>query len=480
MLQTKYKTNALMRCKYRSFAIPLGSILTLLLACFLNLKLCENYKVVAIDSGNEGPVTDAGTITAVPAPVVPTPTASLTLSKTKITSGPVKPGEVATASTEVTVSVGNAASYSLNLKVNSTTLKNGSSILNAGNVTTDNTWGYKWDNASSYTAPSTTNVSLTSSSNPTVGTELSNDGAEFTKTLTFGAKFASDAEAGAYSGGGTISLVVTPKAATITLDNLTQMQQLAPGYAPDACKNTIIPSGQDYAGPYTLTDVRDNNTYTVYKFKDGKCWMTQNLKLTNYNVGAMSYPDGRTLIPSTSDVSSTWTLPVSSKTGFSSDTASNTYITNNTGYYTWCAATAGTCSSATSDGANAPSSICPKGWKLPVGYQSTKTDNDFWTLFRSIGLTISNDSLASNSGSYTGWGSGDLAVVQNAPYNFAYTGNMYNNTFYPSSYQTGDWWSRTAYDSTYAYYLRVASGNVGPGTYKFYRRYGYAVRCVAQ
>ena len=237
-----------------------------------------------------------------------------------MTSSAVTPGSTATVSTNVTVNVENAESYSLTLKVNSTTLASGNTTINAGNVTTDNTWGYKWDNASSYTAPSTTARTLTVPA-------LSNNAVSFTKNLTFGAKFASNAESGHYRGSGTLSLVVTPKAATYTLADLTQLQQLA--LAPNACANTPYLSGQTYSAEYTLTDVRDNSTYTVRKFGDGKCWMTQNLKLSNC-LGSSIIFDSRKLIPSTSDISAEWTLPASSTSGFSDNTASNAYVSGNT------------------------------------------------------------------------------------------------------------------------------------------------------
>ncbi len=438
--------------------------------CIVALSLLSHGHCFAVYIGDFA--TDSGTISPVTGGTSTPATASLSLSNSSMASSAVTPGSTATVSTNVTVSVGNSSSYSLTLKMDKTNLTSGSTTIVAGNATTDNTWGYKWDNASNYTAPSTTAQTLATPA-------LSNSAASFTKTLTFAAKFASNADAGHYRASGTLSLVATPKTAVITLANLTQMQQLAPDYAPDACADTVIPAGQDYAGPYTLTDVRDNNAYTVYKFKDGKCWMTQNLKLSNI-VGTSTYGNGRTLNSTTSDISaSTWTLPASSTSGFSDNAASNAYLSGSTGYYTWCAATAGTCSSATSQGANATSSICPKGWKLPVGYQSDKNNNDFWKLFRNMGLTISNDSLASTSGGYTSWGSGDLAKAQGSPYNFAYTGYMNSGSLRDAS-SYGYWWSRTAYSSSYAYYLSINSGSVYPGTTYGSRQYGFAVRCVAQ
>ncbi len=453
------------------YSIPCGCVLALLLIEIANLLIPNTCYAFGMCPDGEcgGTATDYTSISSVSGGTTTPATASLSLSNSNMTSSAVMPGDTATVSTNVIVNVSNASNYSLTLKVDSAHLTANGTTLTAGNVTTDNTWGYKWDNASSYTAPSTTAQTLTVPA-------LSNNAVSFTKNLTFGAKFASSAEAGHYKGSGTLSLVATPKAATYTLADLTQMQQLAEGYAPDACKNTTIPSEQDYAGPYNLTDVRDNSTYTVYKFKDNKCWMTQNLKLSDAAPEG-NHSGGRVLNSTTSDVSANWTLPASSTSGFSDNTASNAYITNNTGYYTWCAATAGTCSSATSGGQNASSSICPKGWKLPTGMVTgSNTSNDFYNLFKNMGLTISGSLSATSN---TSWGSGDLAKVQGSPYNFAYTGYMYDRSG-PQNTSGGYWWSRTAYNSNNAYYLYIDGSLVGPGTYYDVRRRGFAVRCVAQ
>lgn len=93
----------------------------------------------------------------------------------------------------------------------------------------------------------------------------------------------------------------------------------------------------------TLTDSRDNNTYTVAKLKDGKCWMTQNLRI----VGS------KTLTPSDSDVSSNYSLPEAGST----TVKLSPYKTDEYGaYYYWSVATIGGGSSQT---------ICPKNWTLP-------------------------------------------------------------------------------------------------------------------
>ena len=184
--------------------------------------------------------------------------------------------------------------------------------------------------------------------------------------------------------GGTLVLVGINK----TLSQITKMQEMGPGI----CNASAIEESA------TLTDIRDNNTYTVKKLKDGRCWMTQNLNLQ----GPITLTSGD------SNVSSNWVLPSTTTSAWASgstvtvdpnggssntltdkwcdldesqqceDQIVNMYSGNASygAYYTWRAATAGTGTYSTGSGENASSSICPKGWRLPTG-----GDEEFQTLY---------------------------------------------------------------------------------------------------
>lgn len=206
----------------------------------------------------------------------------------------------------------------------------------------------------------------------------------------------------------------------------------------------------------TLTDTRDDNTYTIAKLKDNKCWMTENLRLGDAKLA------DRTLTSDDTNIASNYTLPASSTSGFSGYTAENLYVGtpwNNytTGYYTWCAATAGTCSSATENGQTAPSSICSKGWRLPTILE--------------IGTMTDQYGLSSNQ---YGWAS----ALQGFPVNLVFYGCYYKSSFRGSD-DTGYWWSSTAYNSSYAYLLYVVTNNVSP-THTHTRDGGFSVRCVSE
>ena len=100
-----------------------------------------------------------------------------------------------------------------------------------------------------------------------------------------------------------------------------------------------------------LADTRDNKVYNVTKM-GSNCWMTQNLNLAG----------GTTLTSTTSNVSSSYTLPASNADG-------STGVYNNSaygGYYDYPVVSAGTKGKSSSYyTTDTTSDICPKGWKLP-------------------------------------------------------------------------------------------------------------------
>ena len=243
-------------------------------------------------------------------------------------------------------------------------------------------------------------------------------------------------------GGHSVRCVMVP-----SLNNITQMQQMTS----DICASTAVGTTK------TLTDTRDSKTYSVTKLADGKCWMTQNLRL----VGS------RTLTSSDSDVSSNFTLPASSTDGWCTDaTDSSCYSkslvldSGNTSYgvyYTHYAATAGTAVYDNSS-AGATSSICPKGWKLPSSGGSSSD----------IALLIAQYNTK--------------AALTSAPANFVNAGDRWgSNTADQGS--KGYIWARNGWteSSTSKRAGRVLDLNKVPEyTGGFYAVGGLPVRCVAR
>ena len=275
---------------------------------------------------------------------------------------------------------------------------------------------------------------------------------ELKTTVHFGAKVDTTLDSGRYKADILFTAVAHPNPAK-PLHSISTMQQMTP----EVCAATTTPlatttqldtdgshhGDSDYVPTKTLTDTRDNNTYTVSKLADGKCWMTQNLRIID-----------KTITPADSDVTSNYTIPVSSLSGFNAYDASNAYVDSDGGFYNWYTATAGTGTTAlATDGQNTIVSICPKGWRLPTGGNS----GEFQTLYNNY---PSSSALRSN------------------PVNFNLSGNVYNSSRYgQGSY--GYYWPSTVYSYLYAYYLRLSTSHAGSAGNNN-KHYGYSVRCIAR
>ncbi len=212
----------------------------------------------------------------------------------------------------------------------------------------------------------------------------------------------------------------------------------------------------------TLVDTRGTSgtqAYTVAKLKDGKCWMTQNLRLTYNSSTTLNVSNG---VGGTT----TWKPERATGTGSGTDCTISSWSADHNNpysatcndatngvYYDWTAAIASNDSSSiTAEGTVVNTSICPKGWKLP---QNAEGAGSFYTLYQYY-----------NSSS----------AMRSAPVNFVLSGNYYGYLRYVGSY--GYYWSSTVSDSNYAYILRLTSSLVSPQSI-YYRYNGYSVRCVS-
>ena len=267
-----------------------------------------------------------------------------------------------------------------------------------------------------------------------------------------------------------------------------------------------------------LTDQRDNNTYAIAKLADGKCWMIENMRLDNTNndnsTGALAqgyatnatygnfaglanpetpWADNSTTANSlystngadnTTKIGSTnaaWRFPRynnqnTSDRASAPATGANTYSYGN--YYTWAAAIADL-NNYTSDNVSVTNtSICPKGWHLPIGGSSSNAANsDFWQLGLGImGAAPSNNtyyqSSETNAADKTA-----TAAIRSYPNNFLYSGGVYS-TFAGSRGSNGYYWSSTANDKYNAYFLSLDSLGVSPATVVNYKYEGRTIRCL--
>ena len=212
---------------------------------------------------------------------------------------------------------------------------------------------------------------------------------------------------------------------------------------------------RSYVPRVSLKDTRDNKTYLVSKYADGKCWMTSNLRL----VGPLTLTSQDSNITAAS-----WNMPAQSWAG----SYDYPYYYNPGGqidavWYNYNTATAGTISGS-SNTTEATSSICPKGFKLP-------SLNDHATLFSTYSIT--------EDGGYT--------KITAAPLSYkdtSYADRNRDATYYINSVNTGYWWTSTASgggsSSVYRSHIYInRSLNKAYYDYPYWRSDGYSIRCVA-
>ncbi len=382
------------------------------------------------------------------------PSASLTInSGSNVNNSAITTaGDVAYISNDIHIQASDIESYTLQISYasgsSSLSLADGSVVLSGANNTTPtnmspNTWGYSW--SSTNTNPeSTTYQTLSTTNTQLSGDSVSNNSIDFTRRLTFAAKFGEGVKAGHYQTSVLLSLSATPKQ-VITLSKIANMQDMTT----DICAESSI------GETATLKDIRDNNTYTIRKHEDGNCWMTQNLRLTTQSLIAAGHS---TTLTSTDTDADSFIMPTtlvgsgSSVSGWQDDYSkpySATFNTNNGTYYNWSAAVAG-------DSTNS-ASVCPKGWKLPPN----SGKGSYSELITAAGI-------ADNQAGVT--------KITSAPYGFSYTGYIFESTLNGSS-ATGHYWTRTGGTNRGAFELYFNTTSIKPANSSFSYP-GCPIRCV--
>ena len=311
-----------------------------------------------------------------------------------------------------------------------------------------NNWGYSLNNTDFQSIPKKTEQVKLKDLNtyPTPS--------ERTQSIYFGVKADTTLPSGTYEKNVIFTAVAhaNPPKPQKTIHSISTMQQMTPAICTDtttplATATQLDTDGSHHGDPNyvrtkTLTDTRDNNTYTVSKLADGKCWMTQNLRIA-----------GKTITPADSDVITNYTIPASSLSGFNAYDTSNAYVDSDGGFYNWYTATAGTGTQSMFSG-NTTVSICPKGWRLPTGRDS---NSEFQTLYNNYN---SSSALRSN------------------PVNLILSGRAYSSSRDGQGF-SGYYWSSKVGSSTNAYYLRLNASSVYPAQ-NSNKYLGFSVRCIAR
>ncbi len=423
---------------------------------------------------------------------------NLTVTNLEMPATEVPADGMAYRSHNVTVNAVDVSNYSLTLsyaeangalrldKDNNATLKDAGTIGVTMTSMADDTWGWAWsDNLASGDEASLTYYGMpkfgTNATNMATGLldtpAVNNFNVNFTKKLVFGAKFSKQAFSGTYHTSAILSLAAVPKFTaglwqlpdgTTKDSGIVTMQSMTA----DVCNQVATPTAStastpylvlrdDRGGGYTNDDIA--NSYLIGKLRDGKCWMLQNLNITDKTMTSMD-----------SNVSKDFILPASTLSWNDSVEVRQVYYpyVEDTGndinkygaYYNWYTATAGT------NGSSA--SICPKGWRLPTG----KDSGEFAILKGTGYLLVGDFSLNSNSGCWLGGTKADAPGVAFFPAAGSFGANR-SSVVGPGT--VGNYWSSTRSSDTGAYYLRLRSGEVSTNN-GFTSKEGISVRCVAQ
>ncbi|MBQ9017159.1 InlB B-repeat-containing protein, partial [Candidatus Saccharibacteria bacterium] len=226
----------------------------------------------------------------------------------------------------------------------------------------------------------------------------------------------------------------------------------------------------------TVTDSRDNQTYTVYRFRDtgtaaksypttmaGYCIMTKDLSLGYVTGGSITKGSNLSLTTTASNFD-TNASNSSYETISLSGTQTVTYVNsanNGTGWsttnsYTNMQYTYGTATNSSHGyySYGAALVVCPKGWRLP-------TNTEYSNIATFMGGSNSTGS----------------AKIRRSPYNFVYGGD-FSSSDWSNVGSYGYYWSSTQYSSTNGRNLTFGSSYLG--TSYNYKYYGRSVRCVAE
>jgi uncharacterized protein (TIGR02145 family) len=289
-----------------------------------------------------------------------------------------------------------------------------------------NTWGYSLDDTDFSKIPTLNNQATIKNldHNPS--------SSEKDTTVYIGAKISSALPSGTYNKSVKFSAIAHEIPET-AFGGITMLQDMTP----EACAAASI---GDIA---TLRDIRDGNTYTVKKLADGRCWMTENLRIA-----------GKTINSTDSDLPAgeTYTIPASNISNFT--TAYNTsaaYVDpTNGGYYNFYTATAGWGTNSVTSG-DSPKSICPKGWRMPTGSDS----GEYQVLYAAYGSNATNFRNA-------------LSIPLSGSFSYGSARNQESIGFF---------WSSTRNSDNNMYYLAVGSSFVSSQAYS-YRVAGNSERCL--
>jgi uncharacterized protein (TIGR02145 family) len=277
----------------------------------------------------------------------------------------------------------------------------------------------------------------------------------------------------------------------------TTMQSFSAEYC--ATMPIYDPANPDPASTITLTDTRNGGVYEVRKLIDGNCWMVDNLRLGSTAGDTVLTSDDTDLNTAsnpniTGGATLSFTLPQVVNSGPNdvyNDPVAYGPVPGDTGagdtnygyLYNWSAATAGESrTTMPGDGTNnniAPNSVCPKGWRMPVGGEYDDVNNEVAQLnARMAGFANNQDATYLLNGGawyYANWfPTGAFKGVFSGVWDNGYSGGM----FYEQGVYYYMWTSLAGVDYA-AYGAHVDAGWMSSDYYAE-RLLGSSVRCLVR
>ena len=247
-----------------------------------------------------------------------------------------------------------------------------------------------------------------------------------------------------------------------------------PGATMQSFTSTMC-SAMDTYTTQVLTDTRNGQNYRIRKMPDGKCWMIDNLMLGS-----------GTITPANSNVSTNFTIgaentaigyynPFSTANSYrdictSQYTSSPDSLTGCGYFYTFNVTTATTGTALSTDNTNAPSSICPVGWRLPTG--GTSGTREFAVLNNAMATGTPTASTTNSVATRPNW-------RHNGPFEGSLASGYYDDSGFSSlAGSIGDYWSSTVGSATDAYYLSFSYSRVYSGQTMNTKSDALTIRCV--
>ena len=354
----------------------------------------------------------------------------------------------------------------------------------------DNQWGYNYSIDNQSTWSNYSGLPLYSDTEHVA--ILSNKYLPSNDTINFkiGAKASISQASGEYTN--TINFIITAYPHPMSLaDSYAYFnKQQAGGYYTMQDMEPGICAVADENSELTVIDFRDNNTYTIAKLADGRCWMTTNLNLeggTQLSYEDTDMPEGY-ILPVANGFQEGNRLPESSIEGFNDNNIAYLYNSHrNTledcstapgcySYYSWTTATVGSGVGVSTTYTRIPYSVCPANWKLPTAYDKRSIPSDFPNLIVSYGGSNTNF-IYDASTVPTGKTIYENIKSQTLP-NLIMAGG-YNASYNPTFRTGGYYWASNTNSSAnnaaffYFYSTHINSANNAA------RKWGFPVRCIA-